>query len=298
MSLDGSVVIALDGSPHSAQTLEWGMSEATLRRADVLLVRASPDTLDINRLGWYPLLEDQLFETEARDYLTATLAHARERWPGVDVSSRLVLGQEVPVLRDVSRGAGLLVVGARGRSGRRRLGSTGSHVASHAHCPVAVVRAPVGAADADAPVVVGVDGSASSLGAAEVAADEAVLRGAPLVVVHARPTRLGPYGDPERPAPGTDPQDGADDAPGSVDEVAQALVRARPGLQVTVDERFDDPPAALLEVGADAQLVVVGSRGLGAFRGLLLGSVSSEVLRQAQRPVLVVRSGADDAGHG
>lgn len=109
MTEHGSVVIALDGSPHSAQTLEWGMAEAVLRGTDAILVRACPGTRDINRIGWYPLLEDEMFEAESRAYLEKTLPRVRERWPDVEVSTRLLHGSEVPVLRDISRGAALLV---------------------------------------------------------------------------------------------------------------------------------------------------------------------------------------------
>ncbi|MEP7765099.1 universal stress protein [Sanguibacter sp. 25GB23B1] len=304
MAHDGSVIIALDGSAHSAQTLEWGMAEAARRGAEAVLVRACPGTREINVIGWYPLLEDEMFEAESRSYLEHTLPRVRERWPGVTVSTRLLHGSEVPVLRDVSRGAGLLVVGARGHSGRRRLGSTGSHVTAHALCPVAVVRDAQAGAEDGAPVVVGVDGSVPSVAAARVAAHEASLRGTPLVVVHARPTRLGRHGDGET-AAGSDTSsdaDGSSDTAGADDKVGQLareLTEAHPGLEVSVDVRFDDPPRALLEAGKGAGLIVVGSRGLGAFRGLLMGSVSSEVVRKADQTVLVVRAGVDDeAGSG
>ncbi|PFG32996.1 universal stress protein [Sanguibacter antarcticus] len=298
MTEHGSVVIALDGSPHSAQTLEWGMAEAVLRGTDAILVRACPGTRDINRIGWYPLLEDEMFEAESRAYLEKTLPRVRERWPDVEVSTRLLHGSEVPVLRDISRGAALLVIGARGRSGRRRLGSTGAHIAAHALSPVAVVRDVRAPSDSPAPVVVGVDGSPSSLLAARLAAAEASLRGAPLVVVHARPKKSGRRADGEQASVG---DRGASDERASTDgmaEVARTLAGDHPGLDVTVDVRLDDPARALIAAGRDAQLIVVGSRGLGAFRGILMGSVSSEVLRKAERTVLVVRTGPEDATHG
>lgn len=303
MAHAGPVIIALDGSPHSAQTLEWGMTEAALRGADVVLARACPGTREINAIGWYPLLEDQMFEAESRSYLDHTLPRVRERWPEASVTTRLLHGSEVPVLRDASRDAQLLVVGARGRTGLRRLGSTSSHVAAHALCPVAVVRDAHPGAESGAPVVVGVDGSAPSLAAARVAAHEASLRGAPLVVVHARPTHLGPFGEGVPAAGGTAPDGaaGSEGAPAEtagsgdqVEQLARALAAEHAGLEVSVDVRFEDPPRALLDAGKDAGLIVVGSRGLGAFRGLLLGSVSSEVLRKAVRTVLVVRARADD----
>lgn len=282
MTLDGPVVVALDGSTHSAQTLGWGVEEAALHGAPVVLVRACPDTLDINRLGWYPLVEDTMFEVEARDYLAETLTHVRERWPHVSASTRLLHGPEVPALREASADAALLVVGASGRSGRRRLGSTGAHVATHARCPVAVVRSPEVATVPLAPVVVGVDGSPPSVDAAHVAAQEAALRGVGLVVVHARRqdvrTRTGDSADP-------------------VEELATVLRGDRPGLDVTVEVRDDDSPPALLEAARGAQLLVVGSRGLGAFRGMLMGSVSAEVLRLAHLPVLVVRAGTFPGEH-
>jgi nucleotide-binding universal stress UspA family protein len=307
MAHDGPVVIALDGSPHSAQTLEWGMTEAALRGADAVLVRACPGTREINVVGWYPLLEDEMFEAESRSYLDHTLPRVRERWPGVSVTARLLHGSEVPVLRDASRDAQLLVIGARGRTGRRRLGSTGSHVAAHALCPVAVVREARSGAEDRAPVVVGVDGSAPSVAAARVAAHEASLRGVPLVVVHARPAGPGPLGEgapvaesagAERAAGSTDTSSEAADAGEAVDGLSRSLGGEHPGLEVSVEVRAEDPPRALLDAGKDAGLVVVGSRGLGAFRGLLMGSVSSEVLRKSRRTVLVVRAETEDESTG
>jgi nucleotide-binding universal stress UspA family protein len=67
-------------------------------------------------------------------------------------------------------------------------------------------------------------------------------------------------------------------------------MRRHPDLQVHLDLRDDDPPRALVDAARTAQLLVVGSRGLGAFRGMLLGAVSNEVLRTAEGTVLVVHA--------
>ena len=63
-----------------------------------------------------------------------------------------------------------------------------------------------------------------------------------------------------------------------------------PGVQVSIDVRHAEPSRAVLEAAAevDADLVVVGSRGFGGFRGLLLGSVAKRVLEGAQSVVAVV----------
>lgn len=73
------------------------------------------------------------------------------------------------------------------------------------------------------------------------------------------------------------------------------LVAARPG--VDVQYRVSRGPAAnsLIEASADAELVVVGPRGLGGFRGLVMGSVSEQVVRHATCPVVVVRDQRDPA---
>ena len=67
----------------------------------------------------------------------------------------------------------------------------------------------------------------------------------------------------------------------AVGEEAASAIRALPVC--------DLPARALLEAGSDADLVVVGARGLGGFRGLLLGSVSQRVLRQSATPVAIIR---------
>lgn len=291
MRADGPVVVALDGTPHSRQTLRWGVDEAVRRQADVLLVRAVDDAFQTTAWSWYPIVLGGDVEVEAKEDLADQARVLHEHHPGLRVGTSVLHGQVVPCLRDLSAGAQLLVLGAHARTGRTRTGSTGVHVAAHARCPVAVVRSdpdhPVGP---DAAVVVGVDGSSASLAAAHVAAREAWMRGRPLRVVHARPTIPDPFGRGSVPPLETDDVD--DPTHRAAHTVAEQLRGRHDGLVVELVLVDDDPADALVSLGAAAALVVVGSRGLGTFRGMLLGSVSGAVVREATVPVLVVH----DAG--
>lgn len=287
MRADGPVVVALDGSPHSALTLDWGVHEAVRRRADLLLVRTVDDAWQTMAWSWYPVPVGADLETRVKEYLDEQAAFVEERHPGLHVETRAMHGRVAPCLRELSSDAALVVVGARVRTGPGRTGSTGVHVAAHARCPVAVVRSdPFRATPADAAVVVGVDGSSASLVAAHLAAREAWMLGRPLRVVHARATIPDPYGRGSVPPLATDDED--DPTHRAALAVVDTLRAEHEGLTVELALVDDDPADALVTLGASAALVVVGSRGLGSFRGMLLGSVSSAVLREATVPVMVV----------
>jgi nucleotide-binding universal stress UspA family protein len=137
-------------------------------------------------------------------------------------------------------------------------------------------------------VVVGVDGSRSSRVALAWAADQASRLGAGLVVVRAwEPTLLPPAGNPSVPKGAV-----ADPGQHATDQL----------LEVIKDELGEDPPVqvqpvvkqgnaaeVLIEQSANADLLVVGTRGHGGFAGLVLGSVSQHVAAYARCPVTVVR---------
>ena len=287
MRVDGPVVVALDGTPHSALTLRWGVDEAVRRRAPLLLVRAIDDSWQVTAWSWYPIVGGNDLDTEAKEYLADQASLLEEHHPGLRVETRVLHGQVVPCLRELSITAQLLVLGAHARTGRARTGSTGVHVAAHARCPVAVVRSdPDHPASSDAAVVVGVDGSSASLWAANVAAREAWMRGRPLRVVHARPAIPDPFGRGSVPPLETADED--DPTHRAAHTVAERLRTENEGLTVELALVDDDPADALVGLGTGAALLVVGSRGLGSFRGMLLGSVSHAVLREATVPVIVV----------
>lgn len=137
-------------------------------------------------------------------------------------------------------------------------------------------------------VVVGVDGSAESLEAAEVAAQEAHRRGLPLRVVHAFVWPL--LGVPLGPSPFGPPEGGLRNEAERL--LAQAVDRARAAAHdVDVDGEILPGRAArvLIDESREADLVVVGDRGLGGFSGLLVGSVAVQLAAHTRCPVLVVR---------
>jgi nucleotide-binding universal stress UspA family protein len=146
-------------------------------------------------------------------------------------------------------------------------------------------------------IVVGIDGSVEARAALAWAVDEARLRSTNLRVVHA--WTLTPILVPAAafgavggafPAP-------ADDA--VIEEENREFLDA--AVATVLDGQRDvpvdkvlvrgSPVPALLEAAEDADLLVVGSRGLGGFAGLLLGSVSDQVAHHARCPVVIVRGG-------
>ncbi|ARP73374.1 stress-inducible protein [Streptomyces pluripotens] len=141
-------------------------------------------------------------------------------------------------------------------------------------------------------ITAGLDGSPESLAAADWAAREALLRDTPLHLVHA--LRREP--DTHPPAGGTPqpPQDpGVQDqrADRLLRETAATLARNHPGLQIITDHVPGEPAPALLEAAEEADLLVLGSRGLGGVARFLVGSVVLAVMTGSRRPVVVVRDG-------
>ena len=146
-------------------------------------------------------------------------------------------------------------------------------------------------------IVVGVDGSEQARRALAWALDEARLRNWVVTAVHAYtipPVLLSP--GPGPPAPPVTPE------PELVERLEEAAEHLLEGeLEeanaegVDVEGRVVSGPAAeaLLQAGRDADLLVVGTRGLGGVKELLLGSVSHEVVHHARCPVVVVPGPSD-----
>ena len=133
-------------------------------------------------------------------------------------------------------------------------------------------------------VVVGVDGSESSMDALRVAAEEARTRGAKLRIVVAWHIPLAVYTDglPPPEEITTDMQDAAQE----IAKQAEAAVPAGVDFETRLVE--GQPADALIEESEGAEVLVVGSRGLGGFARLVLGSVSQHVSHHAKCPVVIV----------
>ena len=189
----------------------------------------------------------------------------------------------------------LLVVGNRGRSKLRStvLGSVSLAVAAHAHCPVIVVREGAVVVGPEHGVVVGIDGSLAGDRALDVAADVADRAGAP--PGSSRPGTCRPQTPGRSPYWETAPLEGdwartQHDIAVKVGAAAADRAQAQhPGLVATSEVHQGSAGAALIGASDQAGLVVVGSRGLGGFAGLVLGSVSHHVIHACVCPVMVVR---------
>ncbi|MCO8127763.1 universal stress protein [Acidimicrobiia bacterium EGI L10123] len=283
------IIVGVDGSEWSADALRWAQHEARIRDATVTALLAW-NFLDQHHVDGETTFDPHYGEAEAQRALDVLVQRAL----GDDadgVRREVVCDLPATALLDASKDADLLVVGARGLGSFRGLvlGSVSQRCLEHASCPVMVVHGTPDDAD-QGRVVVGVDGSEPSALALEWALEEARRRGATLEVVHSWDV---PYA-----AEFTFVGDAYDAAQGSAtDLVDQMLVAAGLAPADVVRTVVQGSPVVVLtDAAAGADLVVVGSRGRGGFAGLLLGSVSHQVSRHAERPVVVVPdpSRADD----
>ncbi len=294
---DGGVLVAVDGSDFADRALSWAVTEAQSRGAALVVAHCfhwpSPGLGAMDAVGF---LMDALAE-DSTDILRRAVDTVHAAAPDLAVYATSQLGAPIPTLVQLSRGRDLVVVGSRGLGGfvGMLLGSVSSALVTSALCPVVVVRGEREPAAGD-PVVVGVDESPMLDAVLTEAFGAAERRGCKLVAVHAW---QGPAAD-LRTARGNEPLTEAELAAAWQRSVAADLAErlARVGSRfgsvsaeaVTVRER---PAAALLARAATAQLVVVGTRGRGELRGMLLGSTSRALVQHAECPVLVVRTTQD-----
>ncbi|MCO5996984.1 universal stress protein [Actinoallomurus rhizosphaericola] len=264
------LIVGVDGSEESLTAAEWAAEEARLRHAPLRIVHVFVLPMPYAPLG-APILGSELnYLKESSDQVARTAEHrARARAPEVTVESVILEGSPVPVLLQQAAHASLMVVGSRGLGavGTLLVGSTGVELAARAACPVVVVR---GRPHKAQRIVAGVDGSTASLDALAYAFEEAALRGAELTAIHATGDATG----------GADP---------GIAEAIERHGRRFPDLPADLVTMPGHPAEALINASTGADLLVVGSRGRGGFRGLLLGSVSQTVLHHADCPVVVRR---------
>lgn len=139
------------------------------------------------------------------------------------------------------------------------------------------------------PIVVAIDGSAEALRAVGWAVSEAVLRDAPLRIVSAAalPPRMAPRTDAH--GPSTVAEVVTADRDRALATAAERATAIAPDLPVSTDGLSGSVALAVTDSGAGASMLVVGSRGAGAFAAMVLGSVSRYAATRAACPVVVVR---------
>ena len=287
----GRIVVGVDGSAHARQALRFALAEAALRDARVDVVGSwEVPPLAATGVGMIPafdLLRTELADS-ASEVLSRELAEVADAAAGVEVEQHLAQGDAAGVLVEAAAGAELLVVGSRGRGGVTGtvLGSVSRACLHHAPCPVAVVHDT--RPTERSRIVVGVDGSPGASAALEWACAEARLRdvGVYAVCAYDEPWGIASLGMSSAAAVAELRTALAADAEGALD-AAQAA--APEGVGVTGEAVQGAVGPALVSESDGSALLVVGSRGRGGFKSLLLGSVSQYCAAQARGVVVVVR---------
>lgn len=287
----GAVVVGVDATPGARLALAWAADQAELRRLPLHVVLA----VDVPGLDGGSAELSSLWTSwgpAVRAAYAPVLEDAREfavgRHPGLTVVGELAEGSPVDVLRARAAGSAMVVIGSRRRGIVRDLfsrESVGKPLVTHAPCPVVVVREPELVTHAPPRLVVGVDGSAVSTEAVRFAFEEAAFREARVIAVSAwQPPYLRDLA--------------LEDAE---DEVRRVLAESTAGWQdkypqVEIQHTVvrGHPVRVLSDAAQGAVMLVVGSRGLGGFSGLLLGSVSQGLMHHAPCPVVVVPHSAGD----
>jgi nucleotide-binding universal stress UspA family protein len=295
MQATTDIIVGFDGSPGAECAVEWAAHEADRRRVRLRIVTAKLYVeLPFGGVGVGAVPPRDPSESANRVVADGRLRAEKVLGEG-RVTPVTIWGHPAGALVDESRDASLVVVGhpERGKAREYVTGSVAFAVAAHAACDVAVVpQGDLVVPAPDRPVVVGTDGSPDGLGAARRAAEVASRWGAPLQMVRAwqLPSLTG----------WTSAADGVNVLPDEITFYEKAARESVESTAAAVRESFPDvtvrtavieahPVVALLDAAEQAGLLVVGTRGLGGFKRLLLGSVSRAVIHYAETPVLVVR---------
>lgn len=289
------VLLATDGSQEAQAATQWLLRFPLPARSVIRVLTVA--SLDHGRPAAFESAETSRRQLRARAAATALGAQTVLATREMDVETRVADGdaREEIVRMAEEWASDLVVLGGRGLTPLKRalLGSVSTTVVRHVHCPVLVVR---GRSDGVRTLVIGVDGSADSSGAA------AFVSALPLDPR----TRVTLVGVVPPPPVAAAPELGA--GPVFLDDILARWRAETDHALECVESDFNAKVASIERrivvghagdeilntahaVGAD--LVVVGARGLGTMGRLLLGSVSDYVLLHGECPVLVVRRRAE-----
>jgi nucleotide-binding universal stress UspA family protein len=284
-----TIVVGTDGTDCGMAAVEWAAIQAQRRHTPLRIVYAydwdwhetrfdiGTEYIDVGR----HLAEALLVESADRAHQCA---------PGIPITTDAVAGHATSALLKEAHGVQLLVVGSRGRGGFTGLllGSVSQRLATHAPCPVAVIRGhdvPAG------PILVGIDESPAADQVLAAAFDEAAVQGCGLTILRSLAPALPPWLADVRRADLLSPADRTAELR-RIDDQLTPWRDKYPGVPAETVLTHDTAASALVLGSRTARLVIVGSRGHGTVAGSLLGAVGMQLLHHAASPVLIVRGEA------
>jgi nucleotide-binding universal stress UspA family protein len=281
------LTVGIDGSAPARRAMDWAANEAERLGATVKAVACVQPPTFFN--PWYVGVPYDMDEIRAESSISVRVAIERACLQHPDLAYEEVVVTDNPRTALVAEAADseLLVVGTTGAGAVESwlLGSVAHAVARTSPCPVVLVPN-TDLAPPSGRIVAAVDGSPASYAALAWAGDEADARDGELVVVHAWTYYFGTE---------LASQSAADLVRVDAQTVLDAAVeRARERVRVRVRGELLEATAgeAIVECAADADLVVVGSRGRGGLRSAVFGSVAHGVASHSSTPTVIVRAPA------
>jgi nucleotide-binding universal stress UspA family protein len=287
------ILVATDGSQDAASATRAAIDLAATTGSELHVVHAWEALPPYAHPSISLATDAALYEREAQNLLFEQLDGLEAA--GVEVAgAHLERGPAAEKIADLAErlGVGLIVLGSRGlgRVKRLLLGSVSEGVLRLAPCPVLVMRGGPGAWPPRS-IVVGEDLSEEAKRAAGIAANIGSLYEVSVLLVLVYPTIPETIREQSMTAWTAD-----DEVLFRAWEhlhVLASRLESECGQRPRVSAAIGDPPNVILaaaEEGGAPSLIVVGSRGLGAMKRLVLGSVSAAVLRAARGPVLIVKA--------